>query len=83
MKVSRWQGDASRLLLVPVRRCSDASAVRLKMQEFSQSPAAALVSLTGTGKHKGYPFLPLPDFLSPSSASSLAELSRKPTGKGV
>lgn len=82
MKVSRWQGDASRLLLVPVRRCSDASAVRLKVQ-FSQSPAAALVSLTGTGKHKGYPFLPLPAFLSPSSASSLAELSRKPTGKGV
>lgn len=48
---------------------SDAGASQPGGQGLNQLPATALVLLTGTGKHRGGPFLFLPAFFSPSSAS--------------
>lgn len=82
-RTSKWHLDASYLLLVPMRECSDTGAVYLKRQRFSQSPSAAQFSLTRTGKQKGCPFLFPPAFLSPSSASCWQKLAGYQLAKGV
>lgn len=60
--------DTPHLLLAPMRGCSDAIGVHLKMQGLSQSPAAALASLSGTGNIEHTLYFLLPS-LSLSSAS--------------